>query len=111
MTVHNISLQLIVKISLLAVALFTRGVWSQAPGDEDRLCMIGSYSHEYEAGVISLMDTHNYRYLLGVNEAVWHETDFDDNNNPDSYYQTSVSFAVWIMTSCRVNNYNPYNNM
>lgn len=79
------SLRFATALVAVLVALQSQGARAIAPGDEDSRCQTGIFSHSYAEGVIPLMDTHNYERLLGVNNAVWHEVDFDNNNMQDSF--------------------------
>ena len=86
-------------VLLQTVALYTGKTWAQAPGDVDAECQIERFRNTYPEGNFILMDTYNYDRLLGDPHPVWTDGDYDDNNDPNSFFLTRVSTCICFYMS------------
>lgn len=84
----------LLSVVLLQIALFTETTIAQAPSDSQDECQVGKFMKNYPDGSIVLLDTYNYDQLLGQPNPVWTSGDYDTNNNPSSFFLTSVSVII-----------------
>ena len=68
------------------------GATATAPGDEDAICAINSYPDNWTV----LMDSWNYKSLLGMSSHVWDEISKDDNDVPGVNSPTKVRSPSYI---------------